>query len=63
MFIGLILIAVGVFALLVQLGVLSGSLWSYVWPSIIIAFGLSLLWGRRRWHRWFYRGEDKGEKH
>ena len=62
-FIGLILIAVGVFALLVQLGVLSGSLWSYVWPSIIIALGLSFLWGiRRGWHRWYWRGEDKERK-
>jgi hypothetical protein len=65
-FIGLILIAVGVFALLVKLDVLSGSLWSYVWPSIIIALGLSFLWGRRfgrGWHRWCCRGEDKEEKH
>jgi drug/metabolite transporter (DMT)-like permease len=63
LFIGLILIAVGVFALLVNLDVLSGSLWSYVWPSIIIALGLSFFWGRRRgWHHWYWRGEDKEKK-
>ena len=65
MFIGLILIAVGVFALLVNLDVLSGSLWSYVWPSIIIALGLSFLWGRRssrRWHHWCWPGEEKEKK-
>jgi membrane protein YdbS with pleckstrin-like domain len=63
LFIGLILIAVGVFALLVQLDVLSGSLWSYVWPSIIIALGLSFLLGiRRRWRYWCWRGEDRERK-
>ena len=66
MFIGLILIAVGVFALLVNLGVLSGSLWSYVWPSIIIALGLSFFWRKRfgrDWRHWCCHSEEKEEKH
>jgi hypothetical protein len=65
-FIGLILIAVGVFALLVKLDVLSGSVWSYVWPSILIALGLSFLWGRRSgqgWRHWCCSKEEKEEKH
>lgn len=62
MVIGLILIAVGIFALLVKLDVLNGSLWSYVWPSVLIILGLSFLWGRlfgRRWWHWHWHGEGK----
>ena len=46
-FVGLILVAAGVFALLINLGILSGSLWGYVWPVALIILGLSFLWGRR----------------
>jgi hypothetical protein len=56
MFFGLILVAIGVIALLVKLDVLSGSIWSYTWPVILILLGLSFLFGRfrRRGHsRWF----------
>jgi hypothetical protein len=55
MFFGLVLIAVGVIALLVHTGVLSGSVWAYAWPVILILIGLSFLLGRfrRRGHwRW-----------
>jgi hypothetical protein len=56
MFFGLVLIAIGIIALLVKLGVLSGSIWSYVWPAILIILGISFLWGRafgrRRWRGW-----------
>ncbi len=64
MFFGLILIAVGIFALLVQFGVISGSLWSYVWPSILIALGLSFFFGRWRhwgWHHRSWRDNDQGK--
>lgn len=56
MFIGLVLLAVGVIALLVKTGVLSGSVWSYNWPTILIILGLTFLFGRifrRRPWRWF----------
>jgi len=56
MFFALVLIAVGVIALLVKAGVLSGSVWNYTWPVILILLGLSFLMGRfrRRGHwRWF----------
>jgi hypothetical protein len=67
MFFGLVLIAVGVFALLVNLGVLSGSLWSYVWPIILVILGLGFLWRRRywrtrRWRHWCCPDEEKKEK-
>jgi len=56
MVIGLIIIAVGVIALLVNLGVLSGSVWEYAWPAILIIIGLSFLLGRFRRRRWFWGG-------
>jgi hypothetical protein len=55
MIFGLIIIAVGVIALLIKLDVLSGSVWNYAWPVILIILGLSFIFGRmfrrRRW--WF----------
>jgi drug/metabolite transporter (DMT)-like permease len=55
MFIGLILVAVGIIALLVKTDVLSGSIWNYTWPVILILLGLSFVLGRfrRRPWRWF----------
>ncbi|MFC1958721.1 LiaI-LiaF-like domain-containing protein [Chloroflexota bacterium] len=51
MFFGLVVIAVGLIALLVNLGVLPGSIWSYTWPVILIIFGLSCLMRRRFGYR------------
>jgi hypothetical protein len=66
MFIGLVLVAVGVLALLIATGVLTGAAWSYIWPVILILLGLSFLFGRshrrRYWrHMWGppYDDEDK----
>lgn len=53
MVIGLIVIAVGVIALLVKLDVLSGSIWEYTWPTVLIIIGLSFVLGRFR-RRWFW---------
>lgn len=69
MIIGLILVAVGVIALLVKLDVLSGSVWSYTWPAVLIILGLAFLLGRtrRRGWRWFgccprWNEGDSGKK-
>ncbi len=68
MFIGLILLAIGVIALLIKLGVLTGSVWGYTWPVILIILGLSFLWGQRsrRMRTWWYRqgfpGHEDEEK-
>jgi hypothetical protein len=55
MIIGLVLVAVGIIALLVQLDVLSGSVWNYTWPAILIILGLWFVFGRyrRRSSRWW----------
>ncbi len=50
MTIAIVLIVVGGVALLVKLGVIIGSIWSFTWPVLLIAIGLSWLLGRLR-HR------------
>ena len=65
MFFGLILLAIGIIALLVKLDVLSGSVWSYTWPTVLIIIGLYFIFGRRLWRRhprrWFgwYPPDDR----
>ncbi len=65
--VGLILVGVGTIALLIKLDILSGSLWSYTWPTILIILGLSFLLGRlfrrgRGWRSWCFPGEDKEKR-
>ncbi len=69
MVIGLILVAIGGIALLIKLGVLSGSIWGYTWPTILIILGLAFLWGRRfrrpwlrGWHKPWRLPEEEEEK-
>ena len=54
MFIGLALVVVGIIFLFEKLGIISGSIWGYVWPSLIILFGLSMILGKRRWKKGWY---------
>lgn len=42
---GTLLILAGVVFLLQNLGILSGSFWNIFWPLVIIAIGVSFLWG------------------
>ena len=49
MFMGLALVLVGTIFLLEKLGIVSGSIWGYVWPCLIIALGLSIVLGKRHW--------------
>ena len=66
MFIGLVLVAVGIIALLIELGVLTGSIWSYTWPIILIVLGFGFLFGWRRrrafWHHWCWPPENEEKK-
>ena len=54
MVIGLILVAIGVLALLMKLDIISGSLWGYVWPVILIIVGLNFLLGWRSRRMWMW---------
>ncbi len=66
MFIGLVLVAIGIIALLIKLDVIAGSIWGYAWPVILIILGLVFLFGRRRrhgfWHGCWWPREDKEKK-
>jgi len=63
MFVGLVLVAIGIITLLIKLGVLTGSIWGYTWPIILIILGFGFLFGRGRrrafWRRWCCPPEDK----
>jgi hypothetical protein len=52
---GAIILAVGVIAILVQTGALTGSIWDYTWPVALVIIGLSAILGRFRFRRrnWF----------
>jgi hypothetical protein len=54
MVIGLILIAVGIIAILVKTNVVTGSIWDYTWPTILIIIGLSFFLGRFLRSRWWW---------
>ena len=43
MFIGVLLLILGVLMLLNKLGVIHGGVWDYFWPVAIIALGASML--------------------
>jgi hypothetical protein len=51
---GLILIAVGIIAILVKTGAVTGSIWDYVWPTALVIIGLSFFLGRFRRRRWWW---------
>jgi hypothetical protein len=61
--IGLILVAVGVIALLMRLEVISGAMWGFIWPIILIIIGVWLFsrWRIRRrwWCDWDFRDRGK----
>lgn len=43
MFLGWLLILIGLIFLLKQLGILSGSAWGVIWPALLIIWGLVIL--------------------
>lgn len=45
LFWGFILIAAGGLLLLDNLGIINVNIWGIIWPLLLIAFGLSILWG------------------
>jgi hypothetical protein len=51
---GAIIVAVGIIALLVTTGTISGTIWQYTWPTVLIIIGLSFILGRFRRRRWWW---------
>ena len=66
MFFGLIILTIGVIAFLVHAGILSGSIWGYFWPIILIWAGLAIIFRgffwRSRWRRWNGRFTDEDDE-
>ena len=48
MFIGVLLLVMGVLALLVKAEVIQGSFWDYIWPVALIALGIDFLFKHSR---------------
>ena len=65
MFIGLVLVIAGIIFLLEKLGIVTGSVWNYVWPCLVIALGLSIILRRgccgTRWSSHSHRTTDDKE--
>lgn len=65
MFFSLILIVTGIVFLLKNLGYISGTAWSIIWPVILIVIGLGILLKRRNrgffWEERFGWREKKEE--
>ncbi|MFH1597751.1 MAG: DUF5668 domain-containing protein [Patescibacteria group bacterium] len=48
MFFALAIIVIGVILLLENIGIITGNIWEWVWPALIIILGLSMLLRRKR---------------
>ncbi|MFH1374937.1 MAG: DUF5668 domain-containing protein [bacterium] len=48
MFIGIVLMAIGVLMILDKTGIIHGSFWDYLLPVALIALGVDFVFGRRR---------------
>ena len=45
---GSIVIVIGIIVLLENMGIISGSIWNYIWPLFIIVVGLSIIFHDRK---------------
>ena len=52
MILGLVLIFIGLIALAIKMGLLPGSIWSNLWPVVLIIVGLAFLVRRGRRGSW-----------
>ncbi len=48
MFFGVLLVLLGTLMLLDHLGVISGPVWGYFWPIVLVAIGVSIIIRGRR---------------
>ncbi len=51
MIFGAAVLLFGIILLLNKLGIISGSVWGYFWPILLILVGLGIIFGRRRMWR------------
>jgi len=48
MFVGILLLILGVLMILDRLGLIYGSFWEFFWPSAVIALGVHLIFKHKR---------------
>ncbi len=48
MFFGLILVIIGALLLLHEMHIIHWSFWSYIWPILIVAVGVKLIFGSKQ---------------
>jgi len=58
MFFGSLLILLGGFWLLSNLGIISTEFWQVFWPTIVILLGVKLLFGPSKWKKFWTQFED-----
>ncbi len=51
MFIGFLILLIGILMLLDRLGVIHGDFWDYFWPGALIALGISMVLKDRRFSK------------
>ncbi len=51
MWIGLFLVGLGILILLSNMDILRGDVWNYIWPLVLVLFGISLIFKRPRKHK------------
>lgn len=63
MIFGIVVLAVGVLYLMQTMGLIAGSFWGFVWPIVIIAIGLAMIfgksWGNCSCHHHEHEKEEK----
>lgn len=60
---GLFLVVLGVLLLLKEVGIITGGFWGYVWPILLILFGLSLMSRDKKdeWCSWCWKKSNKNK--
>lgn len=72
MFLAFLVITIGIFYLLKAMGIISEDIWSFIWPSILIVLGLSMIFKQKRrrsfwwdmgdWHEFGQRMQQRFKK-
>jgi hypothetical protein len=58
---GVVILIIGVLILLSNLGLITGSIWGFFWPLLLVAVGLVLIFKRKScWGKWH---KHAGEMH
>ena len=60
MIFGVVVVVIGVLLLLQNLGLITGAMWSFVWPCLIIAVGVNIMMKHQDREQ---RRENRKEKH